>query len=285
MTRIAYVNGQFLPQIETRIAMEDRGYQFADGVYEVAAFINGRMLDEERHVTRLERSLGELKIAMPMSRRSLHVLWCELIRRNARRDGLVYVQVTRGVAARNHAVPAGIKPVLTMGVLPVRIASAEQRAAGVGAITAPDLRHVRCDIKSTALLANVMARKLSYDQGLRETFLYHADGIITEGSATNVFIVDEKGVLRTHPATHAILAGITREVVLSLARTHGVAAEERAFTRDEMAAAREIFFTSTSAFIMPVIALDGKTIGNGKPGAITLQLQALYEAHVAKETA
>lgn len=285
MTRIAYVQGQFIPQAEARVAMEDRGYQFADGVYEVAAYLNGRMLDETRHLDRLERSLSALNIPMPMHRVALHVLWCELIRRNGRRDGLVYVQVTRGVAPRNHVASTELKPVLTMGVLPVRIASSEQRAKGVGAITAPDLRHARCDIKSTALLANVMARQLSYDQGQRETFLYHTDGIITEGSATNVFIVDAKGVLRTHPTTHAILPGITREVVIGLAKANSMQVEERAFTREEMAHAHEIFFTSTSAFIMPVTALDGAVIGNGKPGAITMKLQALYEAHVAKETA
>jgi D-alanine transaminase len=285
MSRIAYVNNQFVPQSQALIAMEDRGYQFADGVYEVAAFIDRRMLDEARHLDRLERSLHEIAIPMPKPRAALSLLLRELIRRNARDSGLIYLQVTRGVSARNHTFPASIKPVLTMNVLPVAIASDAARNVGVKAITAPDLRWKRCDIKSIALLPNILSRQLSAEKNMRETFLYLPDGTITEGTATNVFIVDTSGVLRTHPKNEAILGGITRDVLLEIVRAKNIAFEERAFTRDDMHAAQEIFFTSTSAFLMPVIEIDGKIVGNGTPGAITKKLTELYKAHVAHEVA
>jgi D-alanine transaminase len=283
MSRIAYVNRQFVPQSDAFVAMEDRGYQFADGIYEVAAFLNRRLLDAERHLDRMEYSLRELAIPMPMSRRALMVLIDELISRNSREAGLIYLQITRGVSARNHTWPSDITPALTMNVLPVAIASDAQRAKGMRAITAPDERWARCDIKSISLLPNILARKKSYDVGARETILVNAAGEVTEGSATNIFFIDGNGTLVTHPKNHAILGGITRDVVLELARNNGVKAEERPFMAAEILAVREVFFTSTSAFVMPIIEVDGKPVGNGAPGLTTSKLIELYNAHVAHE--
>jgi len=283
MSRIAYVNRQFVPQSAAMIAMEDRGYQFADGVYEVSAFINRRFLDAERHLDRLEYSLRELAIPMPMSRRALLLVIEELIRRNQRESGLIYLQVTRGVAPRNHTWPQDIDPVLTMNVLPVAIASDAQRAKGMKAITGVDERWGRCDIKSISLLPNILARKKSYDVGARETILVNAKGEVTEGSATNIFFVDSNGTLVTHPKNHAILGGITRDVVLELARSEGLKVEERPFMAADIFSAREVFFTSTSAFVMPIIEVDGRPVGNGAPGLTTSRLIELYNAHVMRE--
>lgn len=285
MTRIAYVNGAYVPQHLAQVMMEDRGYQFADGVYEVAAFMNRRMLDLGLHLDRLERSLNEIQIPMPMTRAALTCQLYEIIRRNAKQSGLVYLQITRGTAARQHTIPTGLKPVLTMSVLPVNIATSAMREAGAKALTTPDLRWKRCDIKSIALLPNILGRALSQAKNMRETFFYNEQEEMTEGSATNLFMVDEKDMLHTHPKTHAILPGVTRDVVVNLAKENGITVVEKAFSKQNMYQAKELFFTSTSTFLMPVIEVDGKRIAHGKMGEVTRKLIGLYEAHVKKETA
>jgi D-alanine transaminase len=283
MSRIAYIHGAFVPQADAWVSMEDRGYQFADGIYEVVPFIARTPLNMHKHLTRFARSLAELGIAEPVKPSALLLLIRELIRRNARDEGLVYIQVTRGAAARNHTWSANLKPVLSMSVLPTRMASAQQRTQGVKVITAPDERWARCDIKSIALLPNILARDVSYRQGLRETWLVNAQSQITEGTATNAYIVDAQGMIITHPATHAILGGVTREVTLELARMHQLRVEERPFTRAELAQAREAFLTSASSFVLPVIAVDGTPVGDGKVGKVTAQLSALYQAAIAAQ--
>lgn len=284
MARISYVNGRYLPSHLARVAMEDRGYQFADGVYEVAAFINGRLLDEARHLDRLERSLAALAIPMPMTRRALTLKLYELMRRSHQQHGLLYLQITRGAAPRNHLWPEAIRPVLTMSVFPAKFPSPALRAKGCAVITAADERWARCDIKSISLLPNVLARKKSAMPELRETWLVNAEGRITEGSSTNAFLVTKQGKIITHPADHHILGGVTRDVVLELARHHQILVEERGFTPAELAEAAEAFLTSTSNFVLPVVAVDGRPIGNGAPGAVTRRLMALYDDHIEKET-
>jgi D-alanine transaminase len=284
MARISYVDGRYLPSREASVAMEDRGYQFADGVYEVAAFMNQRLLDEARHLDRLERSLLAVAIPMPMTRRVLALKIRELMRRSRQGDGILYLQITRGAAPRNHLWSDNIRPVLTMSVFPAKFPSAALREKGCAVITAPDERWARCDIKSIALLPNVLARKKSASPELRETWLVNDAGVITEGSSTNVFIVTKSGRIITHPADHHILGGVTRDVALEIARDHQIPVEERGFTRAEMADASEAFLTSTSNFVLPVVMIDGKKLGDGTPGPVTRRLMALYDEHLERET-
>lgn len=281
MARIAYVNGKFLPSHLATVAMEDRGYQFADGVYEVAAFINHRLLDEAKHLDRLERSLAKLDIPMPMHRNALIVKIRELMRRSEKSYGIIYLQITRGTAPRNHLWKANIKPVLTMCVLPAKFPTETLREKGCAVITAPDERWSRCDIKSISLLPNILARKKSDTPELRETWLIR-NGVITEGSSTNAFIV-ANGKVITHPADNFILGGVTRDVLLQLAAEHQIPVEERGFTPAEMTKASEAFITSTSNFVLPVTEIDGKKVGDGKPGAITKRLMEIYDAHLDRE--
>jgi D-alanine transaminase len=282
MSRIAYVNGRFVPQAHATVAMEDRGYQFADGIYEVIALYEGRLLDAEGHLARLERSLKELQIQMPMSMRALECLIGELIRRNRRQNGLIYMQVTRGVALRNH-ISKPAHPVLSMSLNPAKYPDAAMREKGVAVITAPDERWARCDVKSIALLPNVLARQASAEAGAREAWQINAAGVVTEGSLSNAYIVKD-GTIITHPLSHEILGGITREVVLGFARAQGIAIDERAFTPAEAAAADEAFLTSASSFVLPVTQLNAAPIGGGKVGAITQQLMAAYDADIEKHS-
>ena len=284
MSRIAYVNGKFVSQRHASVAMEDRGYQFADGIYEVAAFKNGNLLDADRHLDRMEYSLSELGIPMPTSRKSLKLLIAELIAQNSRRQGIIYFQITRGAGPRNHAPVAGLRPVLTMSMLPMKLASEAAREKGEEAVTAPDLRWQRCDIKSVSLLPNVMAREISMKQGKRETIMINRDGFVTEGSATNIFFVRKDGAIQTHPKNQFILGGITREVLLEVARANGFTVVEEPYEASKIHDAAEVFFTSSSAFVMPLVSVDGKQVGDGTPGPITKKLIALYKEHVAKET-
>lgn len=283
MARIAYVDGKYLPSHLATVAMEDRGYQFADGVYEVSAFINNRLLDEAKHLDRLERSLEKLEIPMPMARGALSVKIRELMRLSNRSYGLIYLQVTRGAAPRNHLWKADIKPILTMCVLPAKFPTAALREQGVAVMTALDERWGRCDIKSISLLPNILARKKSDKPGLRETWLVNDKGIVTEGSSTNAFIVDKSGKVITHPADNKILGGVTRDVLLQLAREHQITIEERGFTEKELSSAAEAFITSTSNFVLPVTKINDKPVGNGKVGAITKRLMEIYDAHLDNE--
>ena len=281
MSRIAYVNGRYLPRSDAKVAVEDRGYQFADGVYEVCEVRGGRLVDERRHMARLDRSLGELRIARPMSPAALGVVLCETIRRNRVRDGIVYVQVTRGVARRDFPFPAtDTQPSLVVTARNHDLENLEQVATeGIAVITVPDIRWRRVDIKSVALLPNVLAKQAAREQGAREAWLVDAEGRVTEGASSNAWIVSRDGTLITHPLGHDILSGITRSVVIDVIKAQGLAFEERRFTAEEAYAAREAFVTSASQIVLPVVSIDGRPVGNGAPGLIAAALRRDYHRY------
>jgi D-alanine transaminase len=281
MSRIAYVNGRYLPRSEAKVSIEDRGYQFADGVYEVCEVRAGRLVDERRHMARLDRSLHELRIARPMSPAALSLVLRETVRRNRVCDGIVYLQITRGVAPRDFPFPSeSTRPsvvVTARGNDPARL---ERTAAeGIAVITVPDIRWQRVDIKSVALLPNVLAKQTARDQGAREAWLVDAQGRVTEGASSNAWIVSRDGTLITRPLGRDILPGITRSVVIDVVEAQGLAFEERAFTVEEAYAAREAFVTSASQIVQPVISIDGRPVGNGAPGLIASALRNAYHRH------
>jgi len=280
MSRIAYVNGRYLPRERGSISIEDRGFQFADGVYEVCEVRGGRLIDERRHVTRLDRSLSELRIARPMTSAALAIVMRETIRRNRVRDGIVYVQITRGIARRDFPFPPDARPSLIVTARSADQARLEQLAAGgVAVVTVPDIRWGRVDIKSVALLPNVLAKQSAREQGAREAWLVDAQGRITEGASSNAWIVSREGKLVTRSLGNDILPGITRSVVIDVIKAQGLAYEERAFTLDEAYAAREAFITSASQIVIPVISINGRPVGNGAPGLIAAGLRRDYHRH------
>ena len=275
MPRWAYVNGRYVRHRDAAVHVEDRGYQFADGVYEVCQVVGGRPVDERRHLDRLERSLAEIEIDMPMSRAAFSAIQRELIRRNRIRDGLVYMQVTRGVAPRDHVFPsASVRPALVMTAKSIDMGVGERIAkSGIAVITVPENRWPRVDIKSVGLLPNVLAREEAKRAGAREAWFVDRDGYVTEGAATNAWIVTMDGVIVTRPAEFGILRGITRTVVLEVAERLGLRVEERAFTPDEAKAAREAFITAATQIVMPVVKIDGETVANGEPGSVATELR------------
>ena len=281
MSRIAYVNGRYLPRNDAKVAIEDRGYQFSDGVYEVCEVRGGRLIDERRHMARLDRSLGELRISRPMSSAALAVVLRETIRRNRVRDGIIYVQVTRGVARRDFPFPApDTRPSLVVTARSNDLERLEQIAAeGVAVVTVPDIRWQRVDIKSVALLPNVLAKQSAREQGAREAWLTDAQGRVTEGASSNAWIVSREGKLITHPLGHDILPGVTRSVVIDVIKAQGLAFEERAFTVEEAYAAREAFITSASQIVLPVVSINGRPVGNGSPGLVATALRRDYHRH------
>jgi D-alanine transaminase len=281
MSRIAYVNGRYLPRAQAMVHIEDRGYQFSDGVYEVCEVREGRLVDERRHLARLARSLAELRIPPPMSPAALGVVLRETVRRNRVRDGIVYLQVTRGVARRDHAFPAaGTAPALVVTARSHDLAHSEKIAAeGVSVITLPDNRWERVDIKSVSLLPNVLAKQAAREQGAREAWFVDAESRVTEGSSSNAWIVSRDGKLLTRALDHGILRGITRTVLLDVIKAQGLQLEERAFTVEEAYAAREAFLTSASQIVLPVVRIDGRPVGNGAPGLIATALRRDYHKH------
>lgn len=280
MSRIACVKGQFVPLRQAQVSMLDRGYQFADGIYEVVTLWNGRLVDELPHLARMERSLAALEIPMPMSARAIQIRIRELLRRHRLKNGLVYMQITRGEAMRNHLFAGEMMPVFTMCLLPARFPTVQEKSEGVRVITAPDQRWLRCDIKSIALLPNMLTRMASHRAKAKEAWQINGSGHITEGSLSNAYIVRADGVIQTHPADYAILGGIRREMVLKLAKENGLPLEEKPFTLDDVKKASEAFMSSASSFVLPITKVDDITIGNGKVGAVTQTLMALYQAHV-----
>jgi D-alanine transaminase len=281
MSRIVYVNGRYLPRAHAKVDIEDRGYQFSDGVYEVCEVRAGRLIDERRHLTRLDRSLSELQIAQPMPRSALAVVLREVVNRNRVHDGLVYIQVSRGVARRDHAFPSsGTAPSIVVTAKSIDIAANERLAAdGIAVVTVPDERWTRVDIKSLSLLPNVLAKQAARAQGAREAWLVDKDGRITEGSSSNAWIINRDGKLLTRHLDRGILAGVTRAVLIESLKSHGVELEERAFTVEEAYAAREAFVTSATQAVMPVVRIDGRPIGNGAPGIVTTALRRDYHLH------
>ncbi len=280
MSRIAYVNGSYVPHQQASVHVEDRGYQFADGVYEVIAVRGGRFVDEEPHLDRLERSLGELDIAAPMSRRAMKIVMRQVLRRNRVHNGILYMQITRGVAPRDHAFPRAAEAAIVMTARRAK-SRASLGVDGVSVITVPDIRWKRCDIKSVSLLPNILGKQAAVEAGAYEALQVDADGYITEGTASNAWIVTSKGELTTRTPDNAILNGVTRLAVIDLALGEGLTFVERAFTVDEAAAAREAFVTSTSSNVMPVVRIDDRIIGDGKPGPLSRKLMKLYAAHAS----
>ncbi len=275
MSRIAYVDGRYVPHRHASVHIEDRGFQFADGIYEVIAVTGGRRFDEPRHLDRLERSLGEIEIAMPMSRAALACVMDEVVRRNRVKDGLLYLQVTRGSAPRDHAWREDASPKLIMTSRHQAPPSDKVVENGVAVITAPDLRWRRNDIKSVALLGNVLGKQKARRAGAYETWMVDDAGMVTEGTSTNAWIV-VGGRIVTRPLGPEILGGITRAAVLDVARDLQIAVDERLFSVAEAAAADEAFLTSTTAYVLPVTRIDENTVGTGKPGPITARLLEIY---------
>ncbi len=281
MSRIAYVNGRYLPQRHACVNVEDRGYQFADGIYEVVHLHRGRFIDGDRHLARLERSLAEVRIAMPMGQQALLRVLVEVARRNRVADGLLYMQVTRGVARRDHAFPVpGVKPALVVTVRRIPPYPADIERWTARAITYPDQRWARCDIKSTGLLPNVLARQAAAEQGAAEAILIDASGAVTEGAATTLWIVDAAGLLRTRHLDSGILPGCTRGALLALMGDAGIAFAEQAFSEAELRTAQEAFLTSATSFVKPILAIDGQPVGEGQVGPTTRKLFALFARHV-----
>lgn len=278
MSRVAYVNGQYHPHGQATIHVEDRGFQFADGVYEVWSIFDGRMADFDGHMTRLHRSLNELRIDIPMSREALTRVLHETIRRNRVTNGIVYLQVTRGTARRDHPFPAeGTPPSVIVTSRSISASKAEAQAKkGVAVLTQPDIRWGRCDIKTVGLLANVLAKQAAREAGAYEAWMVDEMGLVTEGSSTNAWIVDEHGRLRTRDTQANILKGITRTALMALIAEEKLELDERPFSVDEAKRAKEAFFTAAGAFVMPAVSIDGTTIGDGKPGPIATRLRTLY---------
>jgi D-alanine transaminase len=265
MSRVAYVNGRYLPLGGTAVPVEDRGYQFSDGVYEVCEVRDGCIIDERRHLERLARSLRELRIALPMSGAALRLVVRECLRRNRVHDGIVYLQITRGTARS------------------IDFAGNDRLAAeGISVITVPDNRWERVDIKSISLLPNVLAKQAAREQGAKEAWFVDAQGRITEGSSSNAWIVSNEGKVVTRPADTGILRGVTRTVLIDVIRAQGLELQERAFTREEAYRAREAFLTSASQSVLPVVRIDDRPVGNGAPGSVASALRAEFHRHAER---
>jgi len=281
MSRIAYVNGRYLPHRGAMVHVEDRGYQFSDGVYEVCEVRGGRLVDARRHLARLTRSLAELRIRMPMPLAALGIVLREVVARNRVGYGIVYLQVTRGVARRDHAFPAPeVRPSVVVTARSLNAARNEALAAqGIAVVSVPDNRWGRVDIKSIGLLSNVLARQAALDQGARDAWFVDKDGAVTEGASTNAWIVTQAGAVVTRPADHAILRGITRTVLFDVIKAQGFRLEERAFTLAEAYTAREAFVTAASQIVLPVVRIDGRPIGEGRPGPVATALRREFHKY------
>ena len=280
MSHIAYVNGRYVSHRDGAVHIEDRGFQFADGVYEVIAVRHGRLVDAEGHMKRLDRSLSEVRIAWPVARRALGFILAEVIRRNRVGHGMVYLQITRGVAPRNFPFPKNTPGslVVTARVMPAFDLAAS--LSGVDVVSMPDMRWKRPDIKSISLLPNVLSKQRAVDAGAFEGWMLDAKGQVTEGTSSNAWIVTKKGELVTRPTDdNAILSGITRRAIITVAKEEGLTLIERPFSLKEALGAREAFLTSTTSFIKPVIRIDGKPVGAGKVGKVSRRLLALYGAY------
>lgn len=280
MTRVVYVSGRYLPYAQAGVHAEDRGFQFGDAVYEVCEVRDGRLVDETRHMQRLARSLGELRIKEPMSAPAWSRVLRETIRRNRVTHGLVYLQVSRGAHARDFLFPpAGTPPTVVCLARSVAKSKGEAAAAkGIAIKTVPDNRWERCDIKTVMLLPASLAKEAARAEAASDAWFVDADGMVTEGASSNAWIVDKNGRLVTRPADQSFLQGITRTTLIDLLRTEGIELVERPFTVTEARQAREAFLTSATNIVMPVVQIDGKPIGNGAPGLLTLRLRAAFHS-------
>jgi D-alanine transaminase len=285
MSRVAYVNGSYRPMAGACVHIEDRGYQFADGVYEVIAVHGGGLIDEEGHLARLKRSLAELQIAPPMSRRALRLVMRQVARRNHVENGMIYLQITRGVAPRNHAFPKHSFSSCVITAKHTPPPDPEEISNGVSVITIADIRWQRRDIKTISLLPNCLAKQQAVEAGAYEAWMVDGDGLITEGASSNAWVVTRDGELVTREADFSILNGITRLALIGLAAAEGVSFCERAFSREEALAAREAFVSSSTSLIKPVTAIDGEPVGGGRVGPVCRKLIAAYGAHMASQRA
>ncbi len=277
MSRIVFLNGSFLPIEEAKVPFMDRGFMFGDGVYEGIGLLDGRLIDNEAHLERLERSLAEIRIHNPYTRAEWTSIQEELARRNGMTEGFIYFQVTRGVAERDFFFPEDAKPTVAMFTQAKAIASAPAAQTGIAVVTVPDLRWQRRDIKSLNLLAQVLAKQAAKEAGAQEAWLVE-DGFVTEGGSSSAFIVTKKGSIVVRPLSNAILPGITRKSLLQLSKEAGIVLEERRFTVEEAYDAAEAFLTSASNFVLPIVSIDGRPVADGKPGPITKKLRELYLA-------
>jgi len=275
MFRIVFVNGAFVPYQDATIPIMDRGFLFADGIYEVSAVLGGALVDHEAHLVRLDRSLGEIRIPNPYDAGEWTRLCQELVRRNGLAEGLVYMQVTRGVAERDFAFPKDAAPTVVMFTQAKAIAHSPLAETGIAVVTVPDLRWKRRDIKSVSLLPQVLAKQAAAEAGVAEAWMVE-DGHVTEGSSSTAFIITADRRIMTRPLSNAVLPGITRQSVMRLAAEQGLTVDERLFTVDEAHAADEAFLTSASMLVMPVVSIDGRPVGNGKPGPLSRRLRELY---------
>lgn len=282
MSRIAYVNGRYVAHRDARVHVEDRGYQFSDGVYEVIAVQGGQLVDEIPHLRRLERSLAEIRLPMPMTLSALRLVIRQLVLKNRIADrGLVYLQISRGVAPRNHVFPSAVRPSLVMTARALPPFDIDEASRGVRVVTMVDLRWRRCDIKSVSLLANVLAKQSARDRDAYEAWLVDEEGMVTEGASSNAWIVTDDGELVTRNPSSAILNGITRCAVIQCAEEHGIAISERPFSVDEARRAQEAFLTSTSSLVKPVVRIDETVISGGRIGTLTKRALDLYVAGIA----
>jgi len=273
---IAYVNGSFVPLSQAKVSILDRGFLFADGIYEVAAVLDGKLVDNASHLARLKRSVGEISLELPESLERIEEIQKELVARNELTSGLVYLEVTRGAdSGRDFAFPKGVTPTLIMFVTAKDIINAPAAKTGIAVITVPDIRWERRDIKSVALLAQVLAKQAAAAAGAGEAWMIE-DGKVTEGGSSSAFIVTQDGVLVTRQNGSEILPGCTRKAVVKLAEERQLRVEERAFTVAEALAAKEAFITSASSFVQPVVSIDGKQVGGGKPGPMANRLREIY---------
>lgn len=275
MSRIVYVNGEYVPEEEAKISIFDRAFLFADGIYEVTAVIDGKLVDYEPHMERLHRSLRELDMGQPVSDADLKAMHEELMARNNLTEGLIYMQITRGVAERDFAYPENAEQTLIAFTQLKELSDPPAAKKGIRIITIPDIRWQRRDIKTTGMLAQAMGKQASKQAGVDDAWMVE-DGYVTEGTSNNAFIVLDGNRLVTRPLSNSILPGITRRTILKLAETGDITVEERAFTVDEAKSASEAFLTSASNLVMPVVEIDGAMIGGGQPGPVTRKLREMY---------
>lgn len=280
--RIAYVNGDFVPLAEAKISVLDRGFLFADGVYEVTAVIDGKLVDNAAHLARLERSLGEIEMGHPVPLDTLTDLQLELARRNNLTEGGIYLQVTRGAAERDFSYPQNAKPSLVMFTQTRNLVDDPRAETGVAVVTTPDLRWKRRDIKSVSMIAQTIAKQEAAKVGAAEAIMVE-DGIVTEGSSSTVWLVKD-GKLVTRNLSNSVLPGITRLSVMALCEEQGLEVEERTYTVDELHEADEVFITAATTLVMPVVKVDDRVMSNGAPGPTASRLRQLYIA-MAKKTA
>lgn len=283
MSRITYVNGRYLPHAHAHVHIEDRGYQFSDGIYEVVGVYQGQLMDEIGHLERMQRSLRELDIKEPVSLEVMRLIVREIVKRNKLKQGLVYIQITRGVAPRLHTFPKPpVKPALVVMAQPKPLHSPEAIKKGVGVITHPETRWARCDIKSISLLPNVLAKQKAAEEGCQEAWFVDDVGNITEGTASNAWIINKEGHLQTRPKGNEILGGITRQAIIRLAKEMGIKVLEENFTLSDVEEAREAFITSATNYVMPVTRINGKHLKNSNSIETTLTLREKYIDEMVK---